>query len=481
MFVDRPAPTSAAESFGVALRDHRRAAGLSQEVLAERAGVSPRSISAFESASGITPRRDTVALLARALGLNSTDRGRFEALVSRRPRSPRAVRDVSALRHTLQRQLDSFVGRDAEMRDLGRVLGTAPLVTLVGAGGIGKTRLALEVAQQHSSTFTHGVAVVDIAELSDASLIACSVAEAVGVDATRGLIDYLRSRRLLLVLDGCERHLQACAQLASQLLRACPNLHIQATSREPLGIDGEVTRLVQALELPDARTRLSVARIAQSAAVRLFVDRAGAVDQTFELTDDNLSAVVRVCTSVDAIPLGLELAAVRLRVLTVDQLADRLPRDLHILSSVNRGGPPRHRTMRANLDWSHGLLGERERILLRRLAVFVGGWTLQLAEDVCSGGGVERADVLHTLGQLIDKSLVHKTAHVETARYRLLEPIRQYAVDRLDASGEAHEYAARHDATLFARATPENVDDDVRVEIATLRRFEPEHANLRVA
>src|SRR5215471_19982210 len=154
MFVDRPVPTSAADSFGVALRDHRRAAGLSQEVLAERAGVSPRSISAFESASGITPRRDTVALLARALGLNSTDRRRFEALVSRQPRSPRAVRNFSAPAHTVPRQLDSFVGRDVEMRDLGRVVGTAPLVTLVGAGGIGKTRLALEVARQHSSTFT---------------------------------------------------------------------------------------------------------------------------------------------------------------------------------------------------------------------------------------------------------------------------------------------------------------------------------------
>ena len=283
------------------------------------------------------------------------------------------------------------------------------------------------------------------------------------------------------MLDNCEHLVEACAGLVAQLLRACPHLQVLATSREPLAIDGETAWRVQPLELPDPRLRQSADQLARLAAVRLFIERARAVDHTFELTDDNSAAVVRVCSAVDGIPLGLELAAARTRLLTVDQLVDRLEHDAHILSGTNRDGSPRHRTIRATIDWSHDLLGEREQILLRRLSVFAGGWTLDMAEDVCSGAGINRSDVLDVLAQLVDKSMVLMTARDAVARYRLLEPIRQYASERLEASGEASDYAARHAATLLSLPRSGEGDDFGPDEISSLDRFEVEHANLRVA
>jgi predicted ATPase/transcriptional regulator with XRE-family HTH domain len=485
--------------FGQALRDYRRAAGLTQEELAERAGVSPRSISGFERGTTHIPRRDTIALLIRALGLVGADRDSLQALVDRR----RTVRPVGAAppqappdqvnhalerpMHNLPRSLNSFIGREHELGELTRALAMSPLLTLTGAGGVGKTRLAQELIRTHAGRYADGCWLVELAGLSDPALVARAVGAAVGLRDFQArniqdtLTSYLQPKELLLALDNCEHLVEAVAVLVAHLLRTCPNLGVLATSREPLAIAGETTWQVLPLELPDARQRQPLDQIARVAAVRLFTERAHAANNTLVLTEVNAPAIARICIGVDGIPLGLELAAARTRVLTVEQLAERLERDVAILSGADRATTPRHRTIRAMLDWSHALLGEPEQILLRRLSVFASGWMLDSAEEVCAGGSIERGAVLELLGQLVDKSMVLVDARGAAARYRLLEPVRQYAAERLRESGEADSYRARHAAALLELAQTGDLDGYGSDEIAALERFEVENANLRAA
>ncbi len=484
----------ASAKFGELLRDHRRAADLTQEELAERAGVSPRSISELERGGAHVPRRDTVGLIARALGLNGPERDAFEGLVERRRRPlytphPRPLpvgEGVRRAKHNLPRALTSFIGREPELAELGPILSSAPLLTLVGPGGVGKTRLAQELVRTHLADYADGCWVVELAGLADPALLPDAVAAALGLrdfhagDTTAMLAEYLRSKQLLIVLDNCEHLIAACAELAARVLRVCPYLHVIATSREPLAITGETIWRVPPLEVPAQLDELCD-ELTQTPAVRLFVDRAQAVNNLLTLTDDNAPAIARICRAVDGIPLALELAAARTRLLTVEQLADRLQYDADVLSGSNRAGLPQHRTIRATIDWSHHLLEEAEQILLRRLAVFAGGWTLRLAEDVCAGAGIERADVLHLLAQLVDKSMVLVDAHYAEARYRLLQPIRQYATERLDASGEASVYRARHSAAVLQLVLSIQAGNQGPDEIVSLDRLEVEHDNLRAA
>ncbi len=458
------------ERFGEVLRNYRRAAGMTQEELAERAGISPRSISGLERGEGATPRRDTVAQLVQALGLTGAERVEFETLVLRRRRiGPRLLatppgtgvdRSEGVPRHNLPRSLNSFVGREAEMREIGVMLATAPLLTLVGAGGVGKTRLARELARLHAASYADGAWLVELAELTEPSRVADAVASVVGLpaaqpgDRVEALKEYLRHKQMLLVFDNCEHLVGACAELLSSLLRTCPRLHILATSREPLAITGEIIWLLRPLQLPDPNVRLSTDQLHELAAVKLFVERARAVNPSVDLTDDSAAAIARVCVAVDGIPLAIELAAARTRVVTVEQLSDILEHDVHVLGGASRGGAARHRTIRATIDWSHDLLGEREQILLRRLSVLAGGWTLETAEEVCAGPGIARDEVLELLAQLVDKSMVLVDTRDLVARYRLLEPVRQYALERLEAAGEATEYQARHAALVYGSAAP---------------------------
>ena len=487
---------SLAQRFGELLREYRRAADLTQEELAERAGVSPRSISGLERGEGAIPRRDTIDLLTRALGLTGEQRENLEAIVlrvraQRQPRLPLRTPTTQQAQNgslrNLPRALDSFVGREQDMRELGPLLLSAPVVTLVGPGGVGKTRLAFELARRHLSQFLDGGYLVELGEVTDPGLVACAVATAIGIgdfcgrDTLQVMREYLRSKQVLLVIDNCEHVVDACAELLETLLPICPEVHVLATSREGLGIKGEMVWLVRPLNVPDPTAPPNALRTTREPAARLFVQRARAANSLFLVDDDNAAAITRVCLAVDGIPLALELAAARMRLMTVEQLADRLEHDLYVLRGGIRSVPVRHETMRATIGWSHDLLEHCEQTLLRRLAVFRGGWTLEMAEEICAGSGIDRTDVLDLLAQLVDKSMVQVATGDASARYRLLAPIRQYALEQLELSGEAPDYMRRHGVALLSLPRAGQADDVGPGEIASLDRFEVEHANLRAA
>jgi predicted ATPase/DNA-binding NarL/FixJ family response regulator len=389
-------------------------------------------------------------------------------------------------------QLTSFVGRTREVGEARALLRRTRLLTLTGPGGIGKTRLALEVAAELVADYPQGVWFVDLAPLDDPTLVAGAIAEAggvperLGVPADATLVELIGDRRILLLLDNCEHLVVACADLADTLLRACSGLRILATTRELLGIAGEVTVAVPALTLPLEDATPTVA-LASFEAVRLFEDRATATRPEFELTRANVAAVVRVCRRIDGLPLAIELAAARLRTLTPEQIADRLDDRFTLLSRGNRAAVPRHQTLAATIDWSYDLLTEPERALFRRLSVFSGGWTLSAAESVCchsSGSASQspRRNVFDTLARLVDQSLVLVDMASGDARYRFLETIRQYAHDRLlEAGGEADKASrahARYFLALAEAAEPWLYRSDGPSWMAQLTT---EHDNLRAA
>jgi predicted ATPase/DNA-binding CsgD family transcriptional regulator len=341
----------------------------------------------------------------------------------------------------LPAELSSFVGRQRELAEVRGLLGQTRLLTLVGVGGVGKSRLALRTARHCERVFTEGVYLVELAPLSDPGLATAAVARGLGLrdeqtsDLAAALAEHVGGRRLLVVLDNCEHLLGACGPLMAGLLRACPRLVMLATSREPLGIEGEVVYRVPPLGLPDLAAAAS-GRPVLSEAVSLFQERARASLPTFELTPDNRLAVARLCRHLDGIPLAIEFAAVRLRALSVDQVLDRLERQLDLPSATEVSRPARQQTLRATMDWSHELLTGPERLLWRRLAVFAGGFTLEAAERVCATGGLEPADLMGGLVGLVDRSIVNRVDQGGRPRYRLLETVRQYGLERLRAAGE---------------------------------------------
>ncbi len=386
-------------------------------------------------------------------------------------------------RHNLPNIRTSFVGREREMAEVRRSLAMTQLLTLAGAGGCGKTRLAVEVARDLVGAYPDGVWMARLAPLSDGSLVARTVAGVLGVreqpgrSLTETLSEYLASRQMLLVLDNCEHVIGEAARLADSLLDSCGGLCILATSRETLGVDGEVVWRVSTLTSPEEGEE-SVEGVLRYEAARLFVDRVRAKLPAFELTEGNAHAVAEVCRRLDGIPLAIELATARAAALAVEQVADRLNDSLSLLALGNRTAEPRHRTMRATLEWSHDLLEHSEKSLFRRLSVFAGGWTLEAAEEV--GGGVEGGKVLDLLEGLVDKSLV--VAEVlpgESMRYRMLEPVRQYAREKLEEGGEVEEIRERHAAFFLDLA--ESAEPELRGpgHIPWLARLDAEVDNLR--
>ena len=383
-------------------------------------------------------------------------------------------------------ELSSFVGREKELAEVERLLEDSRLLTLTGSGGCGKTRLALAAAGELSEGFEEGVWLVELAPLADPSLVAQAAAATLGVreqpgrSLTEMLSDYLASKKVLLVLDNCEHLIEACAELAESLLRFCPGLCVLATSREALGITGEVAWPVPSLSLPDLRRLPDIGSLPEYESARLFVERAVAVRPDFVLTEQNASAVAQVCYRLDGMPLAIELAAARTTVLSVEEVADRLDDCFRLLSAGGRTAMPHQHTLHATMDWSHELLPEQERILLRRLSVFAGGFTLKAVESVCVGEDLQREDVLDLLSHLVDKSLVLVAEQDSETRYRLLEAVRQYGWEKLSESGEEgqiREQHARYYLALAEEAEPELKGEG---QVAWLERLEREHDNLRV-
>jgi predicted ATPase/DNA-binding CsgD family transcriptional regulator/Tfp pilus assembly protein PilF len=347
---------------------------------------------------------------------------------------------------------NSFVGRARDLADLTMLLADVRMLTLCGPGGVGKTRLAGRLAAQLNDRFAGGAWLVELADAADAALVAVRVAAVLGIreepdrPVTETLADALRQRQLLIVLDTCEHLIDAIAALAHRLLADCPQVRILATSREPLRVGGETVWRVPPLALPPPGpvTGQELADLASREAVRLFLDRAAAVRPGFALSAQNADAVSRVCRTLDGIPLAIELAAARMRALSAEQIAGRLDDRFRLLASGDRTAPPRQRTLRAAVDWSHELLTGSEQILLRRLAVF-SGCSLEMAEQVCADDLVPAGQVLDLLAGLIDKSLVTMDGELHgLARYRLLDTIREYATERLAVSGEEPDIRQRH-------------------------------------
>lgn len=433
------------------------------------------------------------------------------------PRLPGDVRSPAApngATRPVLPPLTRFIGRRQEIAEVKRLLSSTRLLTLTGAGGCGKTRLAFQVAadlaQDSEAPRRGGVGVVELASLADPGLVPQAVAAATGVRESpdRSLIDQLvaalQSRSLLIVLDNCE-HLLAgaggepgCAPVVERLLQSCAELRILATSREPLNVGGETTYRLPSLAVPPEGEPLSPARLAQVEAVQLFLDRCQAAMPSFTLTEANAPAVAQICRRLDGIPLAIELAAARVRVLPVEQISERLDGSFYLLTAGSRTAPPRHQTLRALIDWSYQLLSREEQRLLGRLSVFVGGWTLEAAEAVCGegrrgsgvGGRVDKdqpsrpptPDILHPdavlglLASLIDKSLVGVEVEGSEARYRFLETIRQFAQERLAETGGEETLRERHAAYFLAQA--ELQEPDLAARCARLAR---ELDNLRAA
>jgi predicted ATPase/class 3 adenylate cyclase len=396
-----------------------------------------------------------------------------------------ALRALEATPNNLPQQVTSFIGRERELAEIAKSLGNTRLLTLLGVGGIGKTRLSLQVAADMLDAFPDGVWFVELAPLADAQLVPQAVASVLGVKEEAGhpvieaLEKHVKDRQQLLILDNCEHLVAACAGLVKQLLQSGPLLKILASSREDLHVAGEMTYLVPALAVPDPSGTITPEALTQYESVRLLVDRAVAALPAFHVTGQNAAAISEICRRLDGIPLAIELAAARVRALSVENIAARLNDRFRLLTRGSRTALPRQQTLRALIDWSYDLLDDRERAVLRRLAVFAGGWTLEAAEAVCAGGDVDESDVLDLLTNLVEKSLA--ASEVEGAHYWLLETVRQYAQERLDESGEGNQVRTRHLNFYLAfaeKARPQLVGPQQGVWLA---RLDQERENLLAA
>jgi predicted ATPase/DNA-binding SARP family transcriptional activator len=396
-------------------------------------------------------------------------------------------------RSNVPAQVTSFVGRRPELAQVRTLLARSRLVTLTGAGGSGKTRLALEAAREALASFPDGVWLAELDATSDPALVPWSLACAVGIhdgaslgvggEASRPLedklTDYLREKELLIVLDNCEHLIDACAQVADRMLRSAPGVRFLVTSRERLGVSGEALLPVPPLGVPRSAD-MTPEQLAQSDAVRLFADRATAVQPAFALDADTAPAVGYICRHLDGIPLAIELAAARVRILHPQEIAARLDDHLSLLTSANRGAVPRHQTLQAAIDWSYGLLSGPEQEFFAGLSVFAGGFTLEAAEQVCGDEGAQPDQVLELLSHLVDQSLVVPEGSGHT-RFRMLETLRRYAAGRLAESGAGHALRRRHARYLLQLA--ERAEPLLRGprQAAWLRRLEADHDNFSAA
>jgi predicted ATPase/DNA-binding XRE family transcriptional regulator/Flp pilus assembly protein TadD len=474
--------------FGTLLRRLRLAAGLSQEALAERARISTKAVGSLEVGVRRAPYRETVEQLLVALNATPEDGAQLAALADRaRARRPRTAPENVAVAPPTNLLLPPtrLIGRAQEVDQAAALIAANRLVTLIGAGGVGKTRVALSVASEMASQFRDGTWFIYLAPISDPSLVARTVATVLGLAETQSsaaidrVTNFLRERKILLVLDNCEHLLDAVAAFAQTVLSQCEHVRILATSREALRTAGETVYEIPTLEYPPSGTVLAESAASQYSAMELFTDRAGAYDVAFTLDDENAAIVGRIVRRLDGLPLAIELAAARVRALGLATIERRLDQRFDLLSGGDRVAPPRQQTLRALIAWSYDLLSPSEQVLFRRLSIFVGGWSLEAAERVCREG-TGGASVLESLASLVDKSLVRTSEQDTFHRYHFLESTRAFAQNALTA-GELLPLAAHH--ASWVADLLQNAEDRAATEGLNARfaAIVPEVDNIRAA
>jgi len=478
-------------SFGTWLRQKRRALDLTQRTFAAQVGCAEITVRRMES-DEYKPSKELALTLFEKLGIPEAERlpwVRFARGLAAYPNKQAIPSPPREQLTNLPIPLTSFIGREKDVDRIQHRLSEHRLVTLIGVGGIGKTRLSQQVANQLIDNYADGVWLVELAALNHPMLVPQSAATAFGIHPgannsalVETLINFLHAKTILLILDNCEHLLDACAGLAEKLLQSCPNLKILATSREALGILGEALYQVPSLTIPDIQQISLIENLHDYESIRLFSERAQLVQMDFALTKENASAVTQICSRLDGIPLAIELAAVRVQTLSVQQIAEQLDRCFYILTGGSRTALPKHQTLQASIDWSWHLLLETEQILLRRLSVFAGGFIVDAAAQVCAGKGIASQKVLGLVTQLVAKSLVVENPEPgKEMRYRLLETVRQYAHEKLVESGEEQNIRTQHlkyYSQFLEQAEPEF---KTPAQFEWNARLHEERDNLRVA
>jgi predicted ATPase/DNA-binding XRE family transcriptional regulator len=483
----RAAASEAPGSSGLAalLRTFRIAAGLSQQMLADRALISVQAISALERGYRKVPYRKTLERIADALSLSSDARVALE-ISARRARGERLAEQHAAPAHNLPRQLTSFLGREAVLRDICDLVETSPLVSIVGTGGAGKTRVAIEVGARLLERFPDGVWFVELAPIGDPAFVMHALAGALHVHESpqrpllETLLAHLAQKRCLIVFDNCEHVIFEARRVAGSLLQECPDVALLITSREVLAVTGERVYRIPSLAVPSDRV-VDPTEAMKYGSVALFADRVRAADARFHVTFENVEPVVEICRRLDGLPLALELAAARAGVLSPQQICERLDQAFELLTGNGHASTPRHQTMRAVIDWSYELLSSQAQRLFDRLAIFAGGFTIETATSVCADERLPARDVLELLSSLVAQSLVTVDFEGGVARYNFLEATRQYALERLAKRGERQALAHRHARTFLELAQRLDADWYAARERAWFRDARAELDNCRTA
>ena len=470
-------------SFGQWLRKKRRALDLSRQAFANQVGCAEVTLRRIEAGT-LKPSQDLASILLGKLGISQAElpqwisfaRGISGLPVQSLPQANKPITSIST-------PLTSFIGREKEVKEVTDLLSRSRLVTLTGSGGVGKTRLAIHAVANLLDELPDGVLFLDLVPISNPEQVPFILAEVLdlqlagdsSMSITDMLVDYLRLRNALIIFDNCEHLIDGCARLVDSLLNSCKGLHILATSREALHVPGEITYRVPSLAIPVMQNNI-LEELTNVESFQLFIERAKAILPNFAVVQNNAHSIAQICQRLDGIPLAIELAAARIEMLSLEQIAGLLDDHVRLLGRGPRTVLPRHQTMRAVIDWSYELLSSKEQTLLQRLSVFAGSWTLDAAKVVCDHG-----DILDLLAQLVDKSLVTVNRGNDEARYGFLETIHQYAHERLAESGEAEQIRDRHlDYFLkFAqRAEPELYS---KGQIEWAQKLEDEHKNMRAA